>query len=328
MLRVICGHKFFYIKIMMKKFFKILLWVFIIFFILINFISATNAYKFTHFYNPGEVVIKPESQKTTWEHISDIIFGKNYIKKKNVALPDSFSKIILTTKDDIKLEGWYGQVNNAKGSVALFHGYGDNKTNILAEGKAFLSMGYKVLLIDFRGHGSSDGNTCTIGYREAEEVKLGYNFLKEKGEKNIVLWGISMGAAAITHAVDEYNLQPAKVILEMPFATMENAVEGQIRLMHLPEEPLSTLLTFWGGIEHGFWAFKVNPDNYVKDIHCPVLFQVGLNDIRVTPKERKEVFENLRQPKQLVIYNNSGHESLCKKEPLKWLASISAFLNS
>ena len=46
------------------------------------------------------------------------------------------------------------------------------------------------------------------------------------------------------------------------------------------------------------------------------------------PKERKEVFENLRQPKQLIIYNNSGHESLCKKEPLKWLASVSAFLNS
>ena len=46
------------------------------------------------------------------------------------------------------------------------------------------------------------------------------------------------------------------------------------------------------------------------------------------PEERKEVYENLNQPKQLVIYNNSGPESLCKKEHLKWLASVSAFLNS
>lgn len=118
------------------------------------------------------------------------------------------------------------------------------------------------------------------------------------------------------------------VKFEMPFATMEDAVEGQVRLMHLPEEPLSTFLTFWGGTEHDFWAFSMKPDEYVKDIHCPVLMQVGLHDIRVTPKERKEEFENLRQPKQLIIYNNSGHESLCKKEPLKWLASVSAFLNS
>lgn len=312
----------------MKRFLKIFLWIFLIFFILINFISATNAYKFTHFYNRGEVVIKPENKKTTWDHISDIIFGKDYIKKKNISIPDSFSKVIITAKDNIKLEGWYKHANNPKGSVALFHGYGDNKTDVLQEGEAFLNMGYNVLLLDFRAHGNSGGNTCTIGYLETEDVKLAYNFLGNKGEKNIVLWGFSMGAASVARSIEEYHLQPSKVILEMPFATMENAVEGQVRLMRLPEEPLSTLLTFWGGIEHGFWAFKVNPDEYVKDIHCPVLMQVGSNDVRVTPQERKEVFENLRQPKKLVIYNNSGHESLCKKEPLKWLASVSAFLNS
>lgn len=312
----------------MKRFFKILLWIFLIFFILINFISATNAYKFTHFYDPGEVVIKPESKKTTWDHVSDIIFGKDYIKKKNISVPDSFSKVIITTKDKIKLEGWYSKAKNSVGSVALFHGYAENKTDILEEGKAFLNMGYNVLLLDFRGQGNSGGNTCTIGYKEAEDVKLAYNFLKSKGEKNIVLWGISMGAATVAHSIDEYHLQPSKVILEMPFATMENAVEGQLKTMHLPGEPLGTLLTFWGGIEHGFWAFNVNPDKYVKSIHCPVLMQVGLNDVRVTPTERKEVFENLREPKQLIIYKNSGHESLCKKEHLKWLASVSAFLNS
>ena len=312
----------------MKRFFKILLWTFLILFVLVNFISATNAYKFTHFYNTGEVVIKPENKKTTWDHVSDILFGKDYIKKKNVPLPESFSNVILTTEDNIKLAGWYGAATNAVGSVALFHGYGDNKTDVLEEAKTFLNMGYNVLLLDFRAHGNSDGHTCTIGYRETEDVTLAYNFLKSKGEKNIVLWGISMGAATVARAINEDHLQPSKVILEMPFATMENAVEGQLKTMHLPREPLGTLLTFWGGIEHGFWAFKVNPDEYAKDIHCPVLMQVGLNDVRVTPEERKEVYENLNQPKQLVIYNNSGHESLCKKEHLKWLASVSAFLNS
>ncbi|HEY5408173.1 MAG TPA: alpha/beta hydrolase, partial [Ginsengibacter sp.] len=177
----------------MKRFFKIFLWTFLILFILVNFISATNAYKFTHFYDSGEVVIKPENKKTTWNHISDILFGKDYIKKKNVPLPDSFSTVILTTKDNIKLEGWYGAAKNSLGSVALFHGYGDNKTDVLEEGKSFLNMGYNVLLLDFRGQGSSGGNTCTIGYKEADDVELAYNFLKEKGEKNIVLWGISMG---------------------------------------------------------------------------------------------------------------------------------------
>lgn len=312
----------------MKRFLKIILWTFLILFILINFISATNAYKFGHFYDSGEVVIKPANQKAFWDHTKEIFLGINFVKKKNIALPDSFSTITLVTKDNIKLDAWYRTTNNAKGSVALFHGYGENKTDILQEGKAFLNMGYNVLLLDFRAHGNSGGNTCTVGYREAEDVKLAYDFLKNKGEKNIVLWGISMGAASIAHSIDEYKLQPAKVILEMPFATMKDAAEGETRFMHLPEEPLSTFLTFWCGVEQGFWAFNMNPEDFVKNIHCPVLMQIGLNDIRVTPIERKEVFENLNQPKQLVIYDRSGHESLCKKEYLKWLSSLSAFLNS
>ncbi len=312
----------------MKRFLKLILWTFLILFILINFVSATNAYKFTHYYNPGEVVIKTESQKGFWDHTKEIFFGINFIKKKNDPIPAAFSKVIFTTKDKIKLEGWYRGADNSIGSVALFHGHGGNKTDLLKEANSFLSMGYSVLLLDFRAHGNSGGNTCTIGYREAEDVKLAYTFLKDKGEKNIVLWGISMGAAAITHAIDEYNIQPTKVILEMPYATIEDAVKARLRNMNLPAQPLAVLLTFWGGIENGFWAFNMKPKEYVKKIHCPVLMQVGLNDTRVTPGEREEIFENLHQPKQLVVYNNSGHESLCGKEYLKWLSSVSAFLNS
>lgn len=312
----------------MKRLLKIFLWTFLILFILVNFISATNAYKFTHFYDPGEVHVKAQNEKNFGDHIKEIFFGNNFIKKKNIPIPASFSKVILTTKDKIKLEGWYRSIINPEGSVALFHGHGGNKSDVLEEANAFLNMGYNILLLDFRAHGNSGGNTCTIGYTEVEDVKLAYNFLKDKGEKNIVLWGISMGAAAITHAIDEYHLTPSKVILEMPFGTLEDAVEARIRMMHLPAEPLATLLTFWGGAEHGFWAFKMKPDEYVTSIHCPTLLQVGENDIRVTPKEREKVFANMRQPKELVVYKNSGHESLCHKEHLKWLASVSAFLNT
>ena len=312
----------------MKRFIKIVLWTTLVLFILLNFVSATNAYKFTHYYNPGDVAIKTENQKNFWDRTKEVFFGINFIKKKNIPIPASFSKVIFTTKDKIKLEGWYSSTSNASGSVALFHGHDGNKSDVLKEANAFLSMGYNVLLLDFRAHGSSGGNTCTIGYREAEDVKLAYNFLKDRGEKNIVLWGISMGAAALTHAIQEYNLRPSKVILEMPYATIEDAVKARLRIMHLPSQPLASLLTFWGGTENGFWAFNMKPAQYVKKIHCPVLMQVGLNDTRVTPGERKEIFENLHQQKQLVIYNNSGHEFLCEKEYLKWLSSVSAFLNS
>ncbi len=112
----------------------------------------------------------------------------------------------------------------------------------------------------------------------------------------------------------------------MPFGSIEEAVQARLRMMHLPEEPLASLLTFWGGVENRFWAFDHKPGNYVKSITCPVLMQFGKNDIRVTEKEREDLYKNTTAPKRLVLYENSTHESLCKKENEKWVTNVSAFL--
>jgi esterase/lipase len=54
--------------------------------------------------------------------------------------------------------------------------------------------------------------------------------------------------------------------------------------------------------------------------------QFGKNDIRVTEKEREDLYKNTTAPKRLVLYENSTHESLCKKENEKWVTNVSAFL--
>ena len=187
-------------------------------------------------------------------------------------------------------------------------------------------MHYNTFLLDFRAHGSSEGNTCTIGVDEAEDVKLSYDYIQQQGEKNIILWGISMGAATITKAMHDYSLQPSKIILEMPFGSILGAAEGRIKMMGLPGEPLASLIIFWGGVEHAFWAFKMKPVQYVKSITCPVLIQWGQQDPRVSRGEIDDICNNIPSAKKLVLYENSGHESLCKKETQKWTAAISAFL--
>ena len=112
----------------------------------------------------------------------------------------------------------------------------------------------------------------------------------------------------------------------MPFGSIVQAGEGRIKMMHLPGEPLATLLTFWGGIEHGFWAFNMKPTEFVKKINCPVLLQWGVNDPRVTRTEIDAIYNNITTAKKLVLYQTCAHESLCKKETEKWKAEVSAFL--
>ena len=309
----------------MNKILKNFLRIFLALFIILNIILAFHAYKFTHFYDAEQVTIKTPAQKNFWDYTKEILFGFNSIKQNNPPKAPGFETVYLT-KNGLKLEAWYQHVENPKGTVALFHGHGGNKSGVLNEANEFMKMGYNVFLLDFRAHGNSEGHTCTIGFNEAEDVKLAYDYIRNHGEKNVVLWGISLGAASITRCISEYNCHPEKVILELPFGSIQEAVKARFRMINLPPQPFATLLTFWGGVENGFWAFSNKPSEYAKEISCPTLLQFAKNDIRVTQKEREDIYNNITAPKQMVIYENSAHESLCKKENAKWVTTVAAFM--
>jgi uncharacterized protein len=309
------------------KFFRRLLYTIFILFVLLNIMTAFHAYKFTHFYNdPSLQRIKPE-QMGFVDKLQAICFGVKYPKSLNTLIPQiPYETVHLITQDKLRIEAWHCTQAPAKGTVILFHGLGSSKSKIIPEAMSFFSLGYNVFLVDFRAHGGSEGNTCTIGYEESEEVKLAYDYVSRK-EKNVILWGISMGAATITHAISQYDLKPSKVILEMPFGTLLGAVKGRVRTMGLPAQPVSSLLAFWGGAEQGFWAFNHNPNEYAAKIQCPTLIQWGRNDARVTEEEVRSILNAIPvKQKKLVIYENSAHQSLFANETSKWEKTVKEFM--
>jgi alpha-beta hydrolase superfamily lysophospholipase len=320
----------------LKRYSKKLLKIALALFILLNIVCAFHAYKLTHFYSTEEAMPKPE-QMGFGDKLSSIFFG---VKFPKVASVDTFSlphkTIILKTDDSLKLGGWYVDRDSAKysatlakGTVILFHGHGGKKNDVIREATSFYNLGYNVLLVDFRAHGNSEGNTCTVGFNESKDVKAAYDYVVQKSEKNIILYGISMGAATILKAIEDDVVHPQKIILEMPFGTLHQAVKGRLKIMQLPQEPFARLLTFWGGIEQGFWAFNFKPENYAKKVLCPTLLQWGANDRRVSQDETISILKNIgTNNKTFVEYKNSGHQSLCKNENDKWEQTIAAFLNN
>jgi len=114
----------------------------------------------------------------------------------------------------------------------------------------------------------------------------------------------------------------------MPFGTLEDAVKGRLVTMHIPAEPMGTLLTFWGGVEQRNWAFDFRPQDFASKVNCPVLLQWGISDPRVTEKETHAIYKNLAShDKFLMVYAKSGHQSLCKNEHEKWMSVVGNFLN-
>lgn len=310
-----------------------ILWVILVQVILFNISAALYAYKLTHFYNDTSLYNeRPEGNvfTKTWKLFSGPRFGKSVIAE----FPSfAFDTVTLKTQNGIFIDAWYGKTDStAKGTVILFHGVTINKGQLLTEASEFRYLGYNVLLVDFRAHGNSGGITTTLGWREAEEVKLAYEFVISQGEKKIICWGSSMGAVAIARAISDYELKPSGVILEMPFGSLQSHLKARARMFGFsgfPEKPFSFFVAWWIGMERGFNGFNHKTTRYVSKIHCPVLMQWGALDASVVKDETEKIFGAIATSnKKLVVYTTAAHESMLQRDPLKWRIEVGKFLES
>src|SRR5688572_22823263 len=271
-----------------------ILWLLGIFFLLLNLITYIHAYRFTHFSDVSEP--RTTDKLSTTERLKVLFTGiKNPrpVNKFRPALPFETVRI----KSNVSLEAWIIKAGNAKGTVILFHGYGGEKSSMLDKAEEFLKLRYSVMLVDFMGSGGSEGESTTIGYKEAEEVKDCFAYLRQRGETNINLFGTSMGAVAIMKAIHDYKINPSSIIIECPFATMYQTVCARFRVMNVPAFPMAGMLMFWGGVQNGFWPFSHNPEEYAKAITIPVLLLYGERDNRVSQEEINTIYHNLQGSK-------------------------------
>jgi len=303
---------------------KILIAILILFLIL-NLVAYFQAYKFTHFDNSPNKT--DASNLSIFQKISALLFGVSNPRPENLMTPSQpFETIILNSNK--KIECWLIKNDSSKGTVVLFHGYGGNKSSLRDKANIFLSLGYNTLLVDFMGSGGSEGNQTTIGFYEAEEVKTCVDYLTNKGEKNIILFGTSMGAVAIMKAEHDCKLNAQSIIIECPFGRMLQTVEARFKLMGIPSFPMANLLVFWGGFQNKFDAFAHNPIKYAKHIKCPTLLIYGKQDPKVSKKEIGKIYKKLKGKKELKIYKNAGHDNYLEEYRAEWAADIKSFLES
>lgn len=307
---------------------KRLLYALVILFIAANLIAAFHAWKFTHF-TPGLTTKTSSAIHYSFsEKLGILLTGVNNPRPENKTTPNQpFETIHLQSNK--RIECWLLKTATpAKGTVLLCHGYSGEKSSMLTKASIFLKAGYNALLVDFMGAGGAEGNQTTIGYKEAEEVKTCVAYLQQHNEKNIFLFGTSMGAVAIMKALKDNPQMAVKgAMLECPFGTMLTTVQNRFIKQGIPTFPMANLLVLWGGLENGFNAYSHNPVSYARHITCPVLLMYGGADDRVTPAEINAIFANLHGPKQQVTFALAGHENYLEKYSSEWTEAVTNFLS-
>lgn len=230
------------------------------------------------------------------------------------------------------LEAWFipAQTPSSKGTVLLFPGnLGTKGSQLLGPAETFTRLGYDSFLVDFQGVGGSSGNTISIGIKEAQDVVTALEYTQASNfQPPFILYGVSMGSAAILRAISIKGIQPDAVILELPFARLVDAVKIRLKYNKIPDFIIGELLVFWGGFQQGINGFTHNPIDFAKDVHCPTLVIHGEQDKWTTVEEINALFENLKVSKQIIISPDVGHQQLVAVNRELWNSTINKFFNS
>lgn len=287
-----------------------------------NVMAYKHASSMMHFV-PGASRPKQPEQLTISEKLGLVFTGVHLPRPINEQTPGDvglkFETVTFPSSKGVELEAWSIPKVNARRTVLIFHGYASSKSKMLEEAKSFHVLDSACLMVDFRGGGGSTGDTCTIGYNEADDVAAAFAFAKSHWPANpIVLYGESMGAASILRAIALHAIEPDSAILACPFDSLLATTANRFHAFGLPAFPLANLMVFWGGIHADIDGFALRPVDDAKKVHCPVLMLRGGDDPRVTAEQFNAIANNLACPKTIRTYPGVGHESIRKKSPGEW----------
>jgi alpha-beta hydrolase superfamily lysophospholipase len=297
--------------------------------LLLNFLAYRHAHAMTHFVaggkRPGNV-----ASLSFLDKMRMVFGGLTVDRPHRDETPGSvgLSYEVHTFAGSIgDLEGWYVPHPDPAGTVVLFHGYVSCKAALVPEVRAFHDLGYACFLVDFPGSGGSAGDEVTIGYREAEDVARTVAHVRAHWPgQPLVLYGQSMGSAAVLRALAVAGVEADAVVLECPFDRLLTTVEARFSLVSVPSFPSAQLLVFWGGVQHGFNGFRHNPVDYARDVKCPVFLLHGRCDPHVSGEQIASIYANLAGPKQLHVFEGLGHEPYVPKKAGEWKECVGKFL--
>ena len=204
----------------------------------------------------------------------------NYLKDQAVIEPSEIEKVKITTKDKIDLIGWFYNKNIENSKIILFfHGNAGSLENRTYKLNHFKDLNLNFLIIAWRGFNGNSGKPNEIGLYE--DAASAIRWLKKKGieEKNIVLYGESLGTGVAVEIAQNKNY--AGVILESPFTSMVNMGKK-----YYPFFPVSLLL------KDKFESYKK-----INNIFVPVLIVHGTVDKIVPYDMGKKMYELANEPK-------------------------------
>jgi fermentation-respiration switch protein FrsA (DUF1100 family) len=209
----------------------------------------------------------------------------------------------------------------------MIHGLSNNREEPLGKAGYLHQAGYNLLVFDLRGHGQSDGNGTTMGYREPEDARAAVAEARSLDPGPIALLGYSLGASI---AVEEAAANPdvRAVIEDSGFSSVGDVFLARFtEVTRLPNLPWAAPLVAFGQLDIGTSLWDVRPVGLAAKLHKPLLAIIGSGDTIVPPAEGLAIFSAASGPKQLLVVPGAGHVGAYDTANAQYEQTVLGFLS-
>jgi len=222
----------------------------------------------------------------------------------------SVEKVKIKTQDNIELLSWYHNknINNYK-TILFLHGNAGSLENRIHKINHFKNMNINFLLVSWRGFNGNKGKPTEQGLYE--DGRSAVRWLESKGvlEKNIIIYGESLGTGVATEIAQNKNF--AGIILESPFTSMIEA--GKTKYPYLPVRFLL--------------KDKYESNKKIINIKSPILVMHGKVDNIVPFYMGKKIYELANEPKYSYFSEYDDHMMEYNEKLLNNLKKFISSLN-
>jgi uncharacterized protein len=195
--------------------------------------------------------------------------------------------------------------------LLFFHGNAENVSRDVNSYDDFRSMGFNVMAPEYPGYADSPGSPSEAGIER--EAQMAYDYLrnvKQVPAKNIVIFGVSLGAA---FAIDLASKVQAGALVEHAGFTSIPAVGREL----FPLLPVSLL-----------FKTRLESDTKIGNVKMPVLIVHSSEDSLIPFSQAQQLYQLAPSPKRLVaVHGSHGPEQTFATVSPNFYSDIVAFLN-
>lgn len=234
-------------------------------------------------------------------------------------------EVSIRSSDGISLKAeWYPRGDRL---MILSHGYcATPMNNFSGISRAFLEAEWSLLTIYQRGHGKSEGRT-TLGLAEADDLVRWASWANEQANvRSIVIYGMSMGGAAINLCAP--HTWPSRVkalIVDCAYSS----VERQMLDLHQMGTVIKHVLTPFMRL---FMRLLIHVDTrrdglaLLRDACVPMFFIGGITDDSVSVDEVQRAYNACGADRAICIVPNAPHTLAWRVGGEELQSSVFAFI--